>query len=271
MKTDNKLTSSHHGKARQQLMALEFRTKRAVSKLDTACDQLRELESELEHFLNDYYAQVGSYVEELHDIEKQLMQLDASYEACSQTPLLDTFVADTHVQIMQKKNATRLTGELKSLYRTMVKDYHPDMATGSKAVEQLKEDVIRTINDAYARRNLGELYKLKFDMEAKRKGHAMDKEDKVALYEQRYGAIDRALQDVDQRKARIMSSPAYQLMQRALEARLAGKDLIATIIHDLQQQIRMKQRRMVTTKIRKLYMEVSPSNTSLRESHGDCI
>ncbi len=240
---------------RQQLMALEYRTSRAASRLDTACDQLRCLEAELETFLEDYYVRVGPYVEELHALEETLAQFKSSGSEEVQPSFMEQLFTDTHHHVMRRKNVQELEQELKSLYRSMAKTYHPDRATGSQVVERLKQDVIRTINDAYARRNLGELYKLKFDMEIRRKGHAMNAEDKITLYEQRYEAITRALEDVDCRRERIMVTPAYALMQRALEMRLAGKDLVTLIIRELKQQIHSKQRRIVTTKIRTLYLE----------------
>lgn len=247
----------------QAIVSLETKSTRALNSLDRSCEYLRQLEDDLEHFLTDYYDQVGGYFEELEEIENELALFRASLS--KNMPIAKRIYDE--MEVMPKRESQQLDRDARSLYREMAKECHPDVASGTEAVEQIKDDVIKTLNEAYSRKNLGDLWKIRFEMEEKKAQGTIDPNKRVDLLKERVDQMQRALGEVESRRVKLEESPACALMQRAFQMRLCGQDFIEMVIADVQGQIARKRKELVGTKVRHLYMEARDVREHSHHSH----
>lgn len=236
---------------RQMLIALETQCNRALNSLDCSCEALRLLEIELDEFLDDYYHHVGSYFEQIAAIEAEIESLKVQ-----PTDIMPTARRIYEgMDVLPKSQSKGLDQEIKNLYRDMAKEYHPDAASGAEAVKQIKEDVIKTLNDAYARKNLGDLWRLRFDLEDDQTASAMSTQERIELLTKRVTIIENMFEDVERRRLKLEESPACALMQRAFQMRLCGQNFIESVIADVKLQIERKQTDLLRAKLKNLYME----------------
>lgn len=244
----------------QQLMALENRSNTTLHALDAACEDLRALEGELERFLSNYYGRVGGYFEQLQKIEQELEAFRATYMWSPAQAVLEN--AKQFNEVTSKELSKQLDDEMKQLYRSMAKEYHPDAPRGEQAVAQMKEDVIKTINNAYARRNIGELWKIKWEMERAAAQTKTQAHEKMVQLERHCEKMQQSLHEVQRRRKKLEQSPAYALMQRAFQLRLCGQDFIEIVTSNVMSQIEARRRELVNTKIKQLYVnELTPTHS----------
>ncbi|MCI5049385.1 MAG: hypothetical protein MRY32_03535 [Rickettsiales bacterium] len=235
---------------RRDIISLETKITRAIRGLDSACDAVRGLEKDIEGFLGEYYQQVGGYFEQLEAIERELKE----YEADEPMPIAKRLFKEQ--EVLPKGQSKAIERDVKSLYRDMAKQFHPDNLAGGAAVESMKEDVIRTLNDAYSRKSLVDLWKIKLEVEAKQQDDAeLPMAERVDVLQQRLDHLERAKQEVDKRRKKLEESQAYALFQRAFQLRLCGCDFIEQVVIDVRNQIDLKKKLLVSRKVRHLYME----------------
>ena len=244
---------------RKELMALKHRSKKALNALDAACDSLQKLESQMEVFLTDYYDQVGAYVEELERLEDELNKVKQQHPTTS--TVIESLVQQVHDTVLRREFSKEMEQEMKSLYRSMAKEYHPDMAAGKAAIAQMKRDVFQTIQEAYARRNIGELWRLKWELEQRNALDETEPEHRVNKLQAHCSKMQQALEEVETRRAMLERSPACALMRRALHYQLSGRDFIEIVLSNIQQRIADKRRELVNVKIKTLYVnQLTPTS-----------
>ena len=242
-----------HDETTQALTAFESQCDRALNSLDSSCEALRLLELELDAFLDDYYHHVGTYFEQIAAIEAEI----ESFKEQPKDIMPTARRIYESMDVLPKSQSKVLDREIKSLYRDMAKEYHPDAATGVGAdvVKQIKEDVIKTLNDAYARKNLGDLWRIRFDLEDDQLGSNLPAELRIDLLQKRVLLIEQIFEDVERRRLKLEESPACALMQRAFQMRLCGQNFIESVIADVKLQIERKVAELLRAKLKHLYME----------------
>ncbi|MBN66150.1 MAG: hypothetical protein CMM94_01085 [Rickettsiales bacterium] len=219
-----------------QLSWLNRKTQRAVNELEQAAGELHSLEAELDNFLLDYYDKVGSYIEQLHELEEELSVYVQREEAlCENGWQLSLDVAERKAS----------SGDLKKLYRELARRYHPDCQPNQRPEQA---DIIKQINNAYARKDIAALWRIKLQSD-------QQIEDERSALMTQLECAQHALKDIEARRARLEKSPAYALMRRSFEARLCGRDLVQTVVNSVSAQIEETRRKLVATKIRHHYME----------------
>lgn len=219
-------STATHIPALHHLIALETRTIRTMSALDRESEALAGLEAELESFLEDYYAKVGALFEELARLEQDLGSIQGYVVPKSN----DIVIKPIKPSQSPQKN------ELKSLYRTLVKNHHPDVSSHRSG------EWMQAINDAYARANMAELVRLQWsgpDVES------ATPEQQIEKLEQQCAGLQEALQQVQQRQTQLKQSSAYALMCKALQLRLCGQDFIGQMKAHVQHLISQKKREIL--------------------------
>jgi len=203
---------------RRELVVLHMRSTRTLNQLDRASESLRQVEQELEAFLDSYYAQVGGLVDELQVLEQQLPDApppDAAGMPPAPLPGLDS--------------------QVKTLYRKLVRQCHPDTAGESETSAR----AIRHLNAAYAQRDIGELWKLQWELERDTAAHSPQR--RVAQLKAHYEQMQDALNRVEARRQALLDSPGYALMQRAVQLRLCGQDFMELVKAHLSRRIAQKR------------------------------
>jgi len=253
---------------RQQIMALETRSNLTVQSLKIACEELAGLEADLERFLSHYYEQVGGYFEQLEAIDRELTDY--------KNPLKRRLARFAQAkrpseEVMPLRQNQAIERDMKSLYRDMAKEFHPDLPAGDQAVAEMKEDAIRVLNDAYARKNLGELWKIKCEVEARKDKGRLPAEKKLDRLSERVEQLQRALQEVEGRRATLEQSPAFALMQRAFQMRLCGQDFIEAVLRDVKGQIERKRQELVTLKLRERFLNAGSAEIAANKASPEAI
>lgn len=237
---------------RQTLIAFETQINRALNSLDRSCESLRQLELEIDEFLNDYYHHVGTYFEQISAIEAEIEALNTG-DVPELMPTAKRIYEN--MEVLPKSQCKALDQDIKTLYRDMAKEYHPDAASGAEAVKQIKEEVIKTLNDAYSRKNLGDLWRIRFELEDEQVKGSMHPLERIQLLRRRVSMIEQMFEEVEAKRLKLEESPACALMQRAFQMRLCGQNFIEHVIADVKQQIERKQTELLRAKLKHLYME----------------
>ncbi len=240
---------------RQELMALETRSHRTLTALDQSCEALRQLEDEIAHFMEQYYTKVGSYFEELARLEEELTAFNASIAADQIAARKTHQVNESLRAIAHKSNARALEADLKTLYRDMAKRAHPD------AGDTADHEAMGRINEAYAKRNLGELWKIRQELEVE-PVKALPK-DRIAMLQAQQEALQKTLEEVESRRLSLEESEACALMQRAFQMRICGQDFIQQVTDQVLAQITVTRKKLVTTKIKHLYVDAQPARRDM--------
>ena len=133
-----------------QFIALKQRSQETQSALSTAHQTLQTIEETLADFLDDYYAKVGGAFETLTQLQQELAECSSACFDAPMSPLPDA----------SAKRASQ-AGEIKQLYREMVRDCHPDQyMSGGGEVAALKAEMMKTLNAAYARKSLSDMWQI---------------------------------------------------------------------------------------------------------------
>ncbi len=121
---------------------------------------------------------------------------------------------------------------LKTSYRTLAKQFHPDRTPQGSA----QHAVMQAVNDAYARQDLAALTRLELEhslsSSAQYEDAGMMLAEKLARCEQLIGLLS-------EQRAALEQSPLFELHERELLARMQGRDFIAQV----KRSLKSKQRR----------------------------
>ncbi len=208
------------------LIALETRTIRTMSALDRESEALAALETELEAFLDQYYAKVGALFEELARLEQDLGHIQGFFPPRSSDIMIKP--------IKSPQNPAK--NELKALYRELVKSHHPDVSSHNNG------EWMQAINDAYAQANMAELVRLQWSAPT---SDLVSAEQQIEKLEQQCEDLQHALIQVQQRQLHLKQSSAYALMCKALQLRLCGQDFIGQMKAHVLGLISQKKREIL--------------------------
>lgn len=233
----------------QQFLALKQRSQQIQTALDGAHAKLQGMEEELADFLDDYYAQVGRDFETLNGLREELKAVG---ESCFSTPS-----SRANEATPTQENRATMQQELKGFYREMARECHPDVAVadGAHDMAALKDELMKTLNYAYARKNLSEMWKIKWELERQKNDGQLNHKQRLQLLSSQQDQMQRALDDLQQRESEIRDSAAYQLMQHARLMKLCGQDFIALVRDKVRAEITQTKKQLVSARIQNRYWQ----------------
>lgn len=234
-----------------QVGHLERMVEDGLRNLNIACARMEQVERDLRAFLDEYYAQVGGFFEQLEQLHQEIAAYDRKIAAVrkNRRPMPLSHREDILLQVLRDElpalPANLLPGlcedEMKAIYHRLVKLYHPDVQPGNR----YSTPVLQLINEAYAKRSLWAMRAIEHSLVE----HAMARQDtperKVTRLRERFDAICESAARAAYRRKWLESTEAWQLKKRTEQDRY----LIEVIIHRTKQQIESAKRTLAHKKI----------------------
>lgn len=218
----------------KEISHMENMVTRALKYLHIACNQMHRVEKDLRHFLDGYYVQVGGFFEQLETLRYEIRRYDR-YANRSSGQRKHTAAAHKAAQQAYYRDMSRelrgedIEAEMKRIYRTLVKLYHPDVAQNNS----YSHSIIQLINQTYARKNLWAMREMEHSL--LEHAHAADDtpERKLFRLRARFEAISESVRRVVQRRRKLERSPAWQLKLRVEQEHY----LVGVILRQVKRQI----------------------------------
>jgi hypothetical protein len=186
--------------------SLTERHTQALTELRAEALRLQMIERDLEAFLAEYFRTVEDYMEPLQaeSAARQAFLAETMPEA-------ERMEAERFARALPKKKGRK--NPVQSLYRRAARAHHPDVAKTDTP------DAMRRLTEARDRGDIVTLVLASLP--------AAEAED--AVREKLIVEMEEWRDCLAARRATLLSSPAYTLYLKALEARLAGRDWFGTI------------------------------------------
>lgn len=133
------------------------------------------------------------------------------------------------------------TADLKALYRTLARRFHPDLALDAADRERCTQ-LMMAINAAYAAGDLARLQQLAQEPDAAdRIEHAQTDEQLAAALAREIERIQARLAEIKQELARLNRHRSAKMMREAARADAAGRDYFAGLAARMQKEIAARQ------------------------------
>ncbi len=215
----------------------QARMNAVLDTLEREARRMLQLEHELNAFANRYYEAVG-------DVAHRLAQLEMTIASVAEdvTTVMPVVMA-------QREEAPERSVELKTRYRLLAKEVHPDRAmvvegTGGRA------NVMHALNAAYQQGDLAAMLRLEAEMHLVRL--LPDATRDTAELETALREVSRAAMTYGDSYRAMLGSPLHELMLRAMSARLAGWDWIEAVVRKAERAIEEKERKLAQASIAKI-------------------
>ena len=215
--------------------------------------EISDTQADLERFERKYEVQVGSLQLRLISLEAEVEQ--ARLRAAHQAQWGDRadspdFHADAAEQFRRtwappKKppepqaetpvsEETRM--ELKQLFRTLAKRFHPDLVTDPEE-KRRREKVMAQINDAYAAQNLSAMKKLAQKPDRPEAPATKTREEIITDLKAEIVRLDRVISTLERQLQELINSHTVRLMLEASIAEREGRNLLAEMASELRIEI----------------------------------
>jgi hypothetical protein len=136
--------------------------------------------------------------------------------------------------------------ELKTLYRSLAKRFHPDLAS-NPSEKPWRETMMARVNDAYRAQDLAALRQLGNEHpEPSMPPAPKTREQVLSEMQAEIDRLDELALKLEQQLDGLAKSPAVQLKLEALWARRAGGDLLADMGRQLQTEIARAEKELAT-------------------------
>ena len=215
--------------------------------------ELSDMQADLERFERQYEAQVGSFQLRLISLEAEVEQarLRAAHRAQwgdgADSPDFNVDVVEQFRRTWAPREkpsepqppapvSDETKAELKQLFRTLAKRFHPDLVTDPEE-KRRREKVMAQINDAYAAQNLSAMKKLaqkpdrpEAPADKTREQIMVDLKAEIVRLDRVILALDRQLQD-------LINSHTVRLMLEVSIAERNGSNLLAEMAADIRADI----------------------------------
>ncbi len=199
--------------AQRQLMTYwRLRINKALELLETEVRRMVRVESGLERFAQDMVARLQPYMEALRNLPPEI----ADPLGLPKAPFI----------WVEQGVAQARTREIKSRYRLLAKELHPDAA-----VEHSSGITMAQVNHAYTREDLALLVRLEAQ------SLAPDDAQPIANFEDYVRQVEQATQTYRQAYTRLLNSPLYSLYARAASAQEDGWDFIESLTRRIKRTI----------------------------------
>ncbi len=239
--------------AANQLFRLEKQIERRLEELCTIERKLDILDDELDHFIDEYYAEVGDVCAALDEVESKLADFQNQWfqpEPASAALEPDGSSLKATQAAWKASDKTANDKARRSLYRRLVKECHPDVA-GEKTEAQER---FMQIQHAYEKGSLAALWEAEWQATQKRI-RTLDTAQRMQEMMSWFSEMERYGMEVTNRYRQRRESPAAQLLERYMDARLAGRDFMGNLKQRLESRLQASKQHLVSTKIRTLYLE----------------
>lgn len=216
---------------RQQEMYWRVRTHKTLERLEREARRMLQLEADLSAFAEEYYRHVGSHAERLAQLESMLAGQEAA-EVGARTM--------QEVQVQREMPQMRQS-ELKTRYRALAKEIHPDRAMVLEGIGAPAERM-QALNEAYTQGDLSCMLRMEAET-------LLLKSDASMSLEMRLREIERAADTYAAGYRQLLNSPLNELMLRQLSAQLAGWNWIDAVVNRVQIAIAQSERALVQANI----------------------
>jgi len=211
------------------------RITKTIERLEREARRMLQIEEELSAFATRYYEAVG-------DAVSRLAALEQKASPATQQNLLPEL---PEVMAQRETRAVRRI-ELKSRYRSLAKEIHPDRAMVVDGAGTEASNMHR-LNAAYQHGDLAALLKLEAQLTLNKLGDVTT-EASPAL-EEAVRDVERAADTYAEGYRALLGSPLNELMLRAMSARLAGWDWMEAVVRKIERTIEEKERELVQANI----------------------
>lgn len=217
---------------------LEQMVTNGLKNLHSACQQMKQVEQDLQAFLSEYYAQLGCFYKQLDMLRSEIAEYDrriAKAKKAGRRPVASR--SDALLQVLREELPAlpeRLSfndweAEIKGIYHRLVALYRP----AEQAESRYSAKVLQLINQAYAKQDLWAMREIEHSLVEHKLARQDTPESKVSRLRERFEAIAESVARAASRKTWLESSEAWRLKQRMEE----DNYLVEVLIHRAKQQI----------------------------------
>lgn len=166
-------------------------------------------------------------------------------QAMDATQILAQLQREQELNRIDDHSSDTVRAEVKQLYRKLVKIVHPD--SNGKAGEQdgkalISPEMFEMLQDSYKSGDLAALIRLEQTVQSTL-AHPQESDlNRLERLEKQHDMLSRQSDGLKVRKHHISSSPTYNLKKQVQWYKMCGKDLVATIIERVEEEISQKQR-----------------------------
>ena len=144
--------------------------------------------------------------------------------------------SDASPPILEKKIDEATKEELKTLYRSLAKRFHPDLAIDPEE-KAWREERMAEVNAAYAEMDRIALEALVGKSDWSPKPSVRSRDEEVAELRAEIRRLDELIDDLERKLRELINSDTVKLMLEVSSARRAGWDLLGKMENDLLAQI----------------------------------
>jgi hypothetical protein len=197
--------------------------------------ELATMHAELQAFEGEYLRIVGPCLAEMEEVKVQAAEAKARRERSGE----DASCSSTRQTFCPSQ-------ELKSLFREVAKNIHPDLA-GSEEERRRRDEVMAGANAAYASGNEEELRGMLIRW--KTDPRAVQGDDVVAQLIRTIrliACVKNRIREVKKEMTELRKSDLYFLRQRSERARAEGRDMLIEMRAGFERQIREQRDRVAS-------------------------
>jgi len=129
-----------------------------------------------------------------------------------------------------------LKAEMRSLFRSLAKRFHPDLVTDSNE-KRWRVKMMAEVNEAYASQNLAALRKLAERPDRLEEPRQKTREQLIAELRGEIFRLDRVIQSLERKLQELINSHTVQLMLEVTIAARSGRDLLEEMAKELRAEI----------------------------------
>ena len=232
------LSSLEQRADRQTATYWRVRVNATLARLEREARRMLQLEEDLSAFANQYYEAVGEVTERLAMVEQKISEAPQTASGVS-----EELTVTMPAVLAQRDARDARRSELKTRYRSLAKEIHPDRAMIVDAGGTMASHM-HVLNAAYQHGDLAALLRLEAHMLLSR----MTDEDfmnPTPELEHALREVERAADTYANGYRGLLSSPLNELMLRAMSARLAGWDWMQAVVRKVERTIEEKERAAV--------------------------
>ncbi len=216
--------------------------------------ELFETRADLTRFERDLDDRLGGLKQQLQNIETQLVEARRRAERRAQWGgRLDTSeVPEDVVEQFQRKWRPQeksspsphpkvqldetAKDEFKSLYRSLAKRFHPDLATNPKE-KRWRERQMAEVNEAYAEQDIRALQSIAEKPNWQPENLPKTRDEIICELYAEVRRLDQVIMSLEEQSHELVHSPTVKLMLDVRFARREGRDLLGEMSNDLLARI----------------------------------
>jgi len=215
--------------------------------------ELSDTQADLARFEREYEIQVGSLQQRLTSLEGDVDQarLRAAHRAQwgerADSPDFNVDVVEQFRRTWAPREepseppppapvSDEMKAELKQLFRTLAKRFHPDLVT-DRDEKCRREKVMTQVNDAYSAQNLSAMKKLAQKPERPEEPATKTREQIMVHLKAEIVRLDRVISALERQLQELINSNTVRLMLEVSIAERNGGDLLAEMAADLRIEI----------------------------------